>query len=61
MTAKLAYSIASAALAVDLSDRTIRGAIADGSLTAHYSGTKAVIDADDLREWLASLPTRRAS
>jgi excisionase family DNA binding protein len=59
VNAKVAYSLASAVEAVDLSERTIRGAIADGSLTAHYCGSKILIHAEDLSNWILSLPTQR--
>ena len=55
----LAYTVASAAEACHLSPKTIRDAINALKLPAHKSGVKVVILADDLREWLRSLPAAR--
>lgn len=53
----LSYDLTTAAAAVGLSDRTLRDAIADGSLTAHYSGRKPLVLRADLEDWIRSLPT----
>lgn len=57
----VSYELAGAAAATGLSDRTIRKAIKDGDLTAHYLGTKPVITVADLADWIESLPTEVAS
>ena len=51
MTAdRIAYSIAEAAAQVGVSEATVRRALANGNLIAHYIGSrKALILADDLR------------
>lgn len=55
----ISYDLPAAAAAVGLSDRTLRDAIADGSLTAHYLGRKPLVLREDLVEWIRSLPTER--
>lgn len=55
----ISYELVHAAAAVGLSDRTLRDAIADGSLTAHYQGRKPLILRDDLIDWIRSLPTEK--
>lgn len=57
----VSYDLAGAVAASGLSERTLRDAIADGSLTVHYSGRKLVIRREDLDEWVRSLPTERRS
>lgn len=61
----VSYDLAGAVAASGLSERTLRDAIADGSLVVHYGGkknTKVVIRREDLDDYIASLPTeRRAS
>lgn len=37
----------------------IRDAIKRGDLEAHYVGVKAIVLADDLAEWIRTLPTER--
>jgi excisionase family DNA binding protein len=59
MVTVLAYTLTDAAAAVGLSERTLRDAIGEGSLTAHYSGRKPLIRPADLEAWLESLPTER--
>ena len=56
---QIAYDLVTAGKAVSLSDRTLRDAIADGSLTAHYAGTKPLVLREDLVDWIRSLPTDR--
>ena len=58
---RISYSLGDACEAVGLSPHTLRKAINDGELVAHYVGTKPVIRAVDLDEWIASLPTQRRS
>lgn len=57
--ASVAYNLDQAVEASGFSVRTLRDAIRAGDLTAHYSGTKPVILAADLHEWIESLPTAR--
>lgn len=63
MTEKLAYSIAHAAEAVDVSLSTIRRAIDNNELVAHYIGEKKAtvrIAADELSRWFKGTSTERA-
>ena len=55
----LAYTVADAAEACHLSQATIRDAINHGQLKAKRAGTKLLILADDLRDWLTALPAAR--
>lgn len=55
--AAVSYNLAGAVAASGISDKTIRQAIKDGNLVAHYVGTKPVIYALDLADWIQSLPT----
>lgn len=59
MIEPISLPLVDAAAAVGLSDRTLRDAIADGSLTAHYAGSKPLIAPADLRAWFESLPTEK--
>lgn len=59
--AKIAYTIYEAAEACGVSDSIIRRAIAKGDLVPRYPTSKAVLLADDLRDWLESAPTERRS
>lgn len=57
--ARVSFTIADAAIATGISERTIRDAIADGVLVAHGVGAKSskpILRAVDLDEWLESLP-----
>jgi excisionase family DNA binding protein len=58
---RISYSLDGACKAVGLGPDTLRRAIADGELVAHYLGTKPVIRAVDLDTWIESLPTERRS
>lgn len=57
--AAVSYSIPGAVEASGVSESSIRAAIKDGELTAHYLGTKPLIRAVDLDEWVQSLPTTK--
>jgi len=59
--AAVSYNMAGAVAASGVGETSIKRAIADGDLIAHYVGVKTVIRAADLDEWIASLPTERAS
>jgi hypothetical protein len=54
---KLAYSLEEAAEATGYSTSTLRIAIRRHDLLARYANTKAIILADELQDWLRSLPT----
>jgi hypothetical protein len=53
----IAAPIPVAAQAVGFSESTLKVAIKDGELPVHYRGTKPVVRAEDLDEWVQSLPT----
>ena len=57
MSDKLAYSIEEAAAASGYSTDSIRRAIRKFELTARYANSKPVILAEELADWLRSLPT----
>lgn len=57
--ARISYALPDAADAVGLSERTLRDAIAEGSLIAHYQGRKPLVMHRDLEAWVESLPTER--
>lgn len=60
--AAVAYNMAGAIAATGIGETTIKAAIRDNELIAHYVGNKLVIRAADLDEWIQALPTeRRAS
>lgn len=62
MTA-IAYTIEKAAEATPFSREIIRAAIAAGDLVVHYrrGGSHPIILDEDLRDWIRTLPTERAS
>jgi excisionase family DNA binding protein len=53
---KLAYSMASAAVVTDLSEKTVQRAIRSGALRAKKVGRGVRILRLDLEEWLTELP-----
>lgn len=57
----LAYSVQDAAAATGVSPDVIRRAIKAGNLPVKYPTTRPVVLVDDLRAWLESSPTERAS
>jgi hypothetical protein len=60
--ARVSYSVKEAAASVGCSVDVIRAAIANGNLTPRYiTKTLRVIEADDLRRWVAEAPTEKAS
>lgn len=59
--AAVSYNLAGAVAASGVGETNIKKAIANNDLIAHYVGVKAIILASDLAEWIASLPTERAS
>lgn len=60
--AAVSYNMAGAVAASGIGESTIKAAIRDNDLIAHYVGNKLVIRAADLDDWIQSLPTeRRAS
>jgi len=58
---KIAYTITEAADACGVSEPIIRRAIAAGDITARYPTSRPVIEADELRDWLTTRPTEKAS
>ena len=56
---RISYSLKNAALATDISVRSLQYAIDEGSLTAHYVGVKPVIHVDDLSTYVKALPNAR--
>lgn len=58
--AAVSYHMAGAVAASGIGETSIKKAIANGDLIAHYVGTKLVIRAVDLDEWIESLPTERS-
>ncbi|MEO5314193.1 hypothetical protein PV772_08735 [Pseudarthrobacter sp. CC12] len=54
---KLAYSIQEAAEATGYSSDTIRKALRNNDLVARYANSKPVVLAEELADWLRSLPT----
>ena len=61
MAEPIAYDVKGAAEATGHSVDVVRRAIRSGELTPRYPTSKPVILADDLRRWVASAPTERAS
>lgn len=59
--AAVSYNMAGAIAATGIGETTIKAAIKRDELVAHYVGTKLVIRAVDLDDWVASLPTERDS
>ena len=55
----ISYTVPEAAHAVGCGETKIRDAIKAGELTPRYTGSKPVLLAADLLEWVASLPTER--
>lgn len=57
----IAYTIEGAAAATPFGKDVIRKAIGDGDLIAHYreGGSHPIILAEDLRDWIRSLPTTK--
>ena len=55
---KLTYSIKEAAAALGVGRTTLWGAISDGKLAAMKLGSRTLIPADALRQWVASMPSR---
>jgi len=53
---KLAYSIPSLAIAVELSVDTVRKHIASGKLVPSYPNSKPIIIRAEAQRWLDSLP-----
>lgn len=57
--AAVSYDVPGAAAASGLGETTLRTAIAKDELVVHYYGTKPVIRAVDLDDWIRSLPTEK--
>lgn len=52
----IAYTIPDAAEACGVSETVLKEAITAGDITRRYPTSKPVIEADELREWVKSLP-----
>lgn len=59
--AVVSYSLSGAAEATGLSERTLDRAIAVGDLPVRFAGSKKLILATDLYEWVAGLPDEKNS
>jgi len=59
--AAVSYNMAGAVAATGIGETSIRAAIARGDLVGHYLGSKLVIRALDLDDWIQTLPTQPAS
>lgn len=57
----ISYSVKGAAAATGVSEALIRQAIADGDLQEQYWNSKQVIDHDELKRHIKSLPTEKPS
>ena len=57
----LAYSLAELAAASGVSVDMVQRAKKDGSLPVRFVGSKAVVDVDDAKQWIKSLPTERGA
>lgn len=57
--APLAYTTATAAVAVGMSDEYLRKEIKAGRLGCRYAGRSLLIPAAELQAWLDSLPSER--
>ena len=57
--AAVAYNMAGAVAASGIGETSIKAAIRNGDLVAHFIGSKLVIRAADLDDWIQSLPTER--
>lgn len=58
--AAVSYNYDGATASTGIGRSTIERAIKSGDLIAHYVGRKVVIRAEDLDEWVQSLPTEKA-
>ncbi|MDN4595893.1 hypothetical protein [Leifsonia virtsii] len=56
---RVAYSLEAAAEECGVSAQFLRGFVNRHELIVHYANTKMVVLADDLNEWIESLPTER--
>lgn len=61
LTDVVSLSVADAAKVTGLSPWAIREAYRSGALPVRYHGTKVLIRADDLRQWIDGLPTERSA
>jgi hypothetical protein len=55
----VSFDIPGAALATGLSERTLRDYIRNGDLAVHYSGTKPVIEREELQAFIRALPSEK--
>lgn len=61
MNPKLAFTIQEAAAAYGVSADVIRAHIKRGNLAARYPTSRPIIDADELANWFAALPSVQPS
>jgi len=54
---KISFTIAEAALAVGLSERSLRDAIKDSRIAVRYFNSKAIIRREDLANYIDQLPS----
>jgi len=54
---KIAYNLKEAAVAAGVSESTLRRAISNNDLIAHYPTSKPVIKVDELNAWIDNTPT----
>jgi len=59
MSEPLVYTVAEAAKAMSCSPDTIRRAIRDGALEAHYTTRRPTVLREDLITWWTEAPTSR--
>lgn len=57
MNARLSYTLAEVSEVTGIGLTTVKAAVKNGDLEAHYPTSKAVIMRDELEAWLKSLPT----
>lgn len=56
---KLTYTVKEAAVSIGVSKSTIYKAFAAGNLSAIKLGSRTLIASEDLRQWVAAMPSRR--
>ena len=54
----IAYTIPDAAQACGVSETVLKDAINAGEITRRYPNSKPIIEVDELREWVKSLPLK---
>ena len=54
---QISYSVQQAAVAVGISEASIRSLVRKGHLAARYYGSKVLVDAESLARWYNALPS----